>query len=75
MPFGSSSLLVTCFSIVTWCVYCLKLIVIAGLPFILSGVMAAPALPCEPPPAPSSARDPSHTHRRRGGDSGGIDIA
>jgi len=29
----------------------LKLIVIAGLPFILSWVMAAPALRCEPPHA------------------------
>jgi hypothetical protein len=41
---GSSSRLVMRFSIVTWCVYRLKLIVIAGLPFILSWAMAAPAL-------------------------------
>jgi hypothetical protein len=57
--------LVTLFSSVIWCVSRLKLIVIAGLPFILSRVVAAPALPCEPSPAPSSARDPPHTHRRR----------
>jgi hypothetical protein len=56
---------VTLLSIATWCVSRLKLIVIAGLPFILSWVMAVPALPCEPPPAPSSAGDPSHTYRRR----------
>jgi hypothetical protein len=53
----------------------LKLIVIAGPPFILSRVVAAPALPCEPPQAASSARGPPHHRPRRYDDSGGMDVA
>jgi hypothetical protein len=43
----------------------LTLIVIAGPPFILSRVVAAPPLPCEPPHAASSARVPAHYRQRR----------